>query len=226
MISSKKYLFVLTVVCLELLGKKCSARKNSQCLEIQRRSPEDRVSFPKWTFLQFCKASCRASISSRFSVEHNLRRLPLKYLISQKIEIRSYDDVKKSSFFVVSSHRACHKVFSAYLARWNIPRRWCAGPLPRLRSNHYSTLWEYAQNWLILSKSIDEMVHTFWHHYFSPVHIAHKKYHFHIGFVLTKWDFFRLFSQHYEWRIGGHHWFSSFFVYISQRPPSHSRRGS
>ena len=204
------------------LGKKCSTRKNSQCLEIQRRSPEDRVSFPKWTFLQFCKASCLASISSRFSVEHNLRRLPLKYLISQKIEIRSYAMMSRSPPFLSSAR--IELVIKSFPHIWRggiFQEDDALGPSLRLRSNHYSTLWECVKQKLAHFVKVDwwDGSHILTSLFLTSAHWPQKSTIFITVLHLTKWDFFGCFlntvSEKLEAIIG----FPRFLFTFLKGPP-------
>ena len=108
---------------------------------------------------------------------------------------------RRSPPFLSSSERAYHKVFSAYLAEEYSKkiRSLMLMPLPRFprtRSNHYSTLWE-CRNWLILSKSIDETLHTFWHHYSHPKKFTvnfqlkiNVEDYILIHYIMFKWDIF------------------------------------
>ena len=99
-------------------SRKIGLHVKIQCLEIQRRSPEDRVSFPKWTFLQFC-ASCSFALLCFNFVTFWRSASQSSIEISHFPE--NWDTMmsrRRSPPFLSSSTsvRAYHKVFSAYLA--------------------------------------------------------------------------------------------------------------
>ena len=99
-------------------SRKIGLHLKIQCLEIQRRSPEDRVSFPKWTFLQFCASCSFALLCFNFVTFW-------RSASQSSIEISHFPENwdttmsrRRSPPFLSSSTsvRAYHKVFSAYLA--------------------------------------------------------------------------------------------------------------